>query len=401
MVRCADIAEKLVDYADGALAPHEAVAVEAHLQVCAACSAEVEDLRRVAELVHGLEPVAVPHAFRLAVRQRIRALPPPRPLPLWRRLGLVGLGVPATLAAGLVGFAVFTLTAAHGVALPPSSTPGAVAGAPLAVSPTNPAPQPGPDITSPSPVPSVNPGGADSPPVTPPAVTPPPTAGGGGGTPDSGKGSSNPPPAVTGTPKPPVSLPSTAGGKLTANVGQVPTAMVAPPAKPAAKYYVYAADEKVAVADPKATAKSIQTWLQSVGGEVTASASDGLTLSIRVPVNQWYNAISEVKRQGTVLSSQNEEPLDATDAYNRDYADYQRAKASEQESLSQLQKTTDAGIKAQLQQSLDVVHENRQNLEDSLGRLEYANHNGIINLTLVAASATSDTYTTAPVSQHG
>ena len=59
-MRCEDVQPQLSDHLDGAIAPAEALAVESHLAGCAACRAELDDLRAVVKLLHAVPPEAMP-----------------------------------------------------------------------------------------------------------------------------------------------------------------------------------------------------------------------------------------------------------------------------------------------------------------------------------------------------
>lgn len=413
MVKCVDLADKLADYVDGALVPHEAVLLETHLSTCSECAAEVADLRRVVQLVRDLEPVEVPASFRVALRQRLRALPPPRPAPLWRRLGVVGIGVPATIAAGLVGFAIFTLAAPAGIATPQAP--------PLLVA-SNPAPAP---TAPPS---QIDPGSAPPPAVGPanPGAGPAPAPGDNRGTgavnPGSGATGGNPgtggsvgtggntgTAGATGTgtngtsgagPTSTSPLP-TPGSRYATAMGDVPTVTSEVP-KPSTdkRYYIYNATVTVAVSDAVAARKGLEGFVQSAGGQVT-DVNGQIKVTLPAPAGKWTSLIAYIRKLGTVQSITGDEPIDTTEDYNKDYADYMRQKSLAAQYAEQIKNTTDAGIRAQMESTLQPLQEYVAVLKNELLRLDAANSTGRVTLTLEAASASAATYTTAPVAHSG
>ena len=70
---------------DGALPPREAADVEAHLEDCATCRADLAQVRATVRLLREVEPVQVPEGFATSVRGRIERLPDAvRPSSRWR-----------------------------------------------------------------------------------------------------------------------------------------------------------------------------------------------------------------------------------------------------------------------------------------------------------------------------
>ncbi|MCC6740724.1 MAG: zf-HC2 domain-containing protein, partial [Planctomycetia bacterium] len=59
-MNCIAIIERLGEHLDGALPEPEAAEVEGHLASCAACRAELEDLRRALAAVKAVPPVRAP-----------------------------------------------------------------------------------------------------------------------------------------------------------------------------------------------------------------------------------------------------------------------------------------------------------------------------------------------------
>lgn len=68
--------DRLSEYLDGDLPEGDRIALEAHLQSCAECSATVVDLRRVVRRARTLKPQAPPNDLWPAIAQRIGAKPP-------------------------------------------------------------------------------------------------------------------------------------------------------------------------------------------------------------------------------------------------------------------------------------------------------------------------------------
>jgi hypothetical protein len=97
--------ELLSAYLDGQTSPAERATIDAHLQQCGACQAELESLRRTISLLQAMPRVAVPRAFTLSEAQvGVRR---PEPSPNWFGGLARGLGaVAAVLVVALVAFAV-------------------------------------------------------------------------------------------------------------------------------------------------------------------------------------------------------------------------------------------------------------------------------------------------------
>jgi anti-sigma factor RsiW len=68
--------ERLSEYLDGELPDGDRIALEAHLQTCAECSAIIVDLRRVVRRARTLKPQIPANDLWPAIAQRIGATPP-------------------------------------------------------------------------------------------------------------------------------------------------------------------------------------------------------------------------------------------------------------------------------------------------------------------------------------
>lgn len=71
---------------DGALTAREAAQVDGHLERCAACRANLAQLRATVTLLREVEPVQVPEGFAVAVRGRLEQLSGATPRLGWSRL---------------------------------------------------------------------------------------------------------------------------------------------------------------------------------------------------------------------------------------------------------------------------------------------------------------------------
>ncbi len=79
------VRSRLSALVDGALTASETAQVEAHLDACPVCRAELAELRATVALLRGLDPVQAPEGFAAAVRARLAQLPHRSPPPLWKR----------------------------------------------------------------------------------------------------------------------------------------------------------------------------------------------------------------------------------------------------------------------------------------------------------------------------
>lgn len=107
-MNCADTRARLAAYADGALDPADAAAVEAELARCAACRAALDEMNAAFALLDHADPVALPAGFEDGFRARLAATT--RSATRWRRRGLIVAGV--ALAVGLLVFALWPRPAA-------------------------------------------------------------------------------------------------------------------------------------------------------------------------------------------------------------------------------------------------------------------------------------------------
>ena len=115
--------EMLSAYLDGQASTAERAYVDAHLQECGACQAELDSLRRTVSLLQALPRVAVPRAFTLSEAQvGIRR---PQPGPGW--IGGLARGLGAVAAIALVAFVAFSALRPEQAPWSPSQTVARVA----------------------------------------------------------------------------------------------------------------------------------------------------------------------------------------------------------------------------------------------------------------------------------
>ena len=72
-MNCTIVIERLGEVIDRVLPQAEAAEVEAHLASCAACRAELEELRRALDAVKALPRIRAPRGFAAGVMAEIRA----------------------------------------------------------------------------------------------------------------------------------------------------------------------------------------------------------------------------------------------------------------------------------------------------------------------------------------
>ncbi len=77
------VTELLSAYLDGQVSTDERGRIAAHLEVCDACRAHLESLRKTVAVLRGAEPVRAPEGFRAQVRARVEA-EARRPARRWR-----------------------------------------------------------------------------------------------------------------------------------------------------------------------------------------------------------------------------------------------------------------------------------------------------------------------------
>ncbi|MCX5794092.1 MAG: zf-HC2 domain-containing protein [Elusimicrobia bacterium] len=109
-MECDRMRESLESYAAGRLPAAEASRLEAHLQVCPACSRELRWVRVLKAAVRGVPRPALPADLRAALMRQARAAAQPRPawLESWRfswRLA-AGFGCASAFAAAVAVLAV-------------------------------------------------------------------------------------------------------------------------------------------------------------------------------------------------------------------------------------------------------------------------------------------------------
>lgn len=92
--------EQLSSYLDQQVSPAERATIDAHLQQCSECRAELESLRQTVVMLHSLPRVAVPRAFTLSEAQA--GIRRPAAAPGW--FGGLARGLGAVAAIALVAF---------------------------------------------------------------------------------------------------------------------------------------------------------------------------------------------------------------------------------------------------------------------------------------------------------
>ena len=96
--------EQLSAYLDQQVSPAERATIDAHLQQCTECRAELDSLRQTVAVLHFLPRVAVPHAFTLSEAQA--GIRRPAAAPGW--FGGLARGLGAVAAIALVAFVTVT-----------------------------------------------------------------------------------------------------------------------------------------------------------------------------------------------------------------------------------------------------------------------------------------------------
>lgn len=134
--------ELLSAYLDQQTSPAERATIDAHLEQCTECRAELDSLRQTVAMLHSLPRVAVPRAFTLSEAQA--GIRRPSTTPGW--FGGLARGLAAVAAIALVAFVAVTLLRPEQAPWNPSQTiarvqPTTVAPTeqPLAVAPAAPA----------------------------------------------------------------------------------------------------------------------------------------------------------------------------------------------------------------------------------------------------------------------
>lgn len=113
---------------DGALEPADRLRLEAHLEGCAACRRDLEDLRATVEGIRSLEPVEPPPWLEERILERIRSRPRPlaaRITALARRPSLQAACVLLVCTAGYLALRISGTL--RGPELPPAPGPGPAA----------------------------------------------------------------------------------------------------------------------------------------------------------------------------------------------------------------------------------------------------------------------------------
>ncbi len=110
--------EQLSAYLDQQVSPAERATIDAHLQQCSECRAELESLRQTVVMLHALPRVAVPRAFTLSeVQAGIRR---PAAAPGW--FGGLARGLGAVAAIALVAFITVSVLRPEQVPWQPNQT---------------------------------------------------------------------------------------------------------------------------------------------------------------------------------------------------------------------------------------------------------------------------------------
>jgi len=97
--------EQLSSYLDRQVSPAERATIDAHLQQCSECRAELESLRQTVAMLHSLPRVAVPRAFTLSEAQA--GIRRPAAAPGW--FGGLARGLGAVAAIAVVAFVAFSV----------------------------------------------------------------------------------------------------------------------------------------------------------------------------------------------------------------------------------------------------------------------------------------------------
>ena len=135
--------EQLSSYLDQQVSPAERATLDAHLQQCPECRAELESLRHTVAMLQALPRVTVPRAFTLSEAQA--GIRRPAAAPGW--FGGLARGLGAVAAIALVAFVAFSVLRPEQVPWQPSQTiaraqptPVAPTAAPAVAVPMAPAP---------------------------------------------------------------------------------------------------------------------------------------------------------------------------------------------------------------------------------------------------------------------
>ncbi|MDR7522346.1 MAG: DUF4349 domain-containing protein [Armatimonadota bacterium] len=109
-----DVRPRLSALIDGALDPREAAEVQAHLEACAACRADLAQLQATVAMLREVEPVQAPEGFAATVRARLENLSRAAGRPGWQRVKITWPRMPwswrtAAAAAALALVGIFAV----------------------------------------------------------------------------------------------------------------------------------------------------------------------------------------------------------------------------------------------------------------------------------------------------
>lgn len=109
---CEEIKERLGVYFDGEVPPEDDARIRKHLAVCAACSAEIDDLRMFSESLAAEGEIEIPEELWPSIERRLDA--PGRHIgkrPFWLRFPIgvrFATAAAIVLVAGAIGFGLFS-----------------------------------------------------------------------------------------------------------------------------------------------------------------------------------------------------------------------------------------------------------------------------------------------------
>lgn len=105
MMPCDETRDLLSEYLEKALLDDETQAVDAHLEGCANCRLELDQLRGVVALLHAVPREPLPENLQARIHDALAALPNQpfvTPVPWWRRFNLASAAVGAAVAVAAI-----------------------------------------------------------------------------------------------------------------------------------------------------------------------------------------------------------------------------------------------------------------------------------------------------------